>query len=428
MRAWAWGLRNVWPSMPAALQVARVGELAEHLGRPVRPGAASPIPPEVGFAPSTSCAGRRQDGIEDLLVAGAAAQVARERLPDLVVRGARVVVEQVDGRNDQARACRTRTARRRGEERLLDRVQRPPSGDASTVTTSARRPARRGRGTSRRGRRRATPSTNRTRPARRRSWSRRGRGSRRRKEKALAGPDVCLAGLAVDGEGDLHARHHSSARRVMTREHGGDRRPCRARRRWARGRRDERREALRILDRRRHEPHRRRRRPEGRTKLAPVAIDLEGERATEITIAFRGPTFMKVWAEPLGRTRTATTISSGSSAFCLTPSRKSPAAGAARPGRSRPGGRRPPGAGAGVRRRPARRSRGCRRSCTVADLRRADRTRGLRQGGRRSASSPSCLGIRDARSQADVPFSRRESTQLLHRVEVDQGRGASGRS
>ena len=43
---------------------------------------------------------------------------------------------------------------------------------------------------------------------------------------------------------------------------------------------------------------------------------------TEITIAFRGPTFMKVCADPLGVDATETTISSGSSAFCLTPTQE----------------------------------------------------------------------------------------------------------
>ena len=42
-----------------------------------------------------------------------------------------------------------------------------------------------------------------------------------------------------------------------------------------------------------------------------------------ITIAFRGPTFMKVWAPPLGATRTAVMSSSGSSAVRFTPSRNS---------------------------------------------------------------------------------------------------------
>src|SRR4051794_31812108 len=41
--------------------------------------------------------------VEDLLVAGAAAEVARESLADLVIRRARRVIEQVDGGDDQAR-------------------------------------------------------------------------------------------------------------------------------------------------------------------------------------------------------------------------------------------------------------------------------------------------------------------------------------
>src|SRR4029077_13640540 len=68
--------------------------------------------------------------IEDLLVAGAAAQVARERLPDLVVRGARIVVEQVDGRNAPAPSAEPALHGSCGEERLLDAVQRASSGDA----------------------------------------------------------------------------------------------------------------------------------------------------------------------------------------------------------------------------------------------------------------------------------------------------------
>ena len=47
---------------------------------------------------------------------------------------------------------------------------------------------------------------------------------------------------------------------------------------------------------------------------------------TAMTMAFRGPIFMKVCRAPLGLTWAATMSSSSASAFCLTPTRKSPSA------------------------------------------------------------------------------------------------------
>ena len=48
-----------------------------------------------------------------------------------------------------------------------------------------------------------------------------------------------------------------------------------------------------------------------RTSPASVSTTTASEQ-TAITIAFRGPTFMNVWAPPLGTSRTAVMSSSGS--------------------------------------------------------------------------------------------------------------------
>ena len=122
---------RVPPEHPGRVEVARVRELALHLGRAVRPagGLADVAELEPGrrlgrVVVESSCPGRGPNRVEDLLVAGAAAEVAGERLADLVVRRARRVVEQVDGGDDQARRAEPALHGSGGEERLLDAVQR----------------------------------------------------------------------------------------------------------------------------------------------------------------------------------------------------------------------------------------------------------------------------------------------------------------
>ena len=64
------------------------------------------------------------DGVQDRLVAGAAAQVAGQRLADLVVVRLRVAGEQVVHRDDQPGRAEPALHRAGVEERLLHRVQR----------------------------------------------------------------------------------------------------------------------------------------------------------------------------------------------------------------------------------------------------------------------------------------------------------------
>ena len=67
--------------------------------------------------------GRQPDRVEDLRVAGAAAEVAGELLADLVVPRARHALEQRRGRDDEARRAEAALHRPRLDERLLDAVQ-----------------------------------------------------------------------------------------------------------------------------------------------------------------------------------------------------------------------------------------------------------------------------------------------------------------
>ena len=84
-----------------------------------------------------SALGRQPDGVEDLLVARAAAEVAGQRLADLGIGGVRVARQQVVAGDDQPRRAEAALHRARLDEGLLDGVQlaRPPPGP-STVTTS----------------------------------------------------------------------------------------------------------------------------------------------------------------------------------------------------------------------------------------------------------------------------------------------------
>ena len=79
---------------------------------------------------------RRLDRLEDLLIAGAAAEAAGQRLADLIARRVRVLVEQRLGGDQECRACSSRTARRRGR-------RRPPAADAGGRRSPALRPSSR---------------------------------------------------------------------------------------------------------------------------------------------------------------------------------------------------------------------------------------------------------------------------------------------
>ena len=137
MRACACGLRTrVAPEHPGGVEVARVGELARDLrdASARRRAVADAAPAQrarrgVLIDPAASV-----HGVEDLLVAGAAAEVAGERLADLVVLGSGTRREQVGRRDDEARACRSRTARRRRRRTPPARgAARPSAPSPSTV-------------------------------------------------------------------------------------------------------------------------------------------------------------------------------------------------------------------------------------------------------------------------------------------------------
>src|SRR4051795_3244643 len=80
MRAWECGLRSVWPhSIPAAWRSLEYANSPVVFGIPSTRRTLSPT------RPSSNAAGRKPHRLEDLAVAGAAAEVARQRLAHLVV-------------------------------------------------------------------------------------------------------------------------------------------------------------------------------------------------------------------------------------------------------------------------------------------------------------------------------------------------------
>src|SRR6185312_10824764 len=64
------------------------------------------------------------DGPDDVLVPGAAAQVAVDALADLLLGRRRIVLQQVDRRHDHARRAEAALERVPVVERLLNRMQR----------------------------------------------------------------------------------------------------------------------------------------------------------------------------------------------------------------------------------------------------------------------------------------------------------------
>ena len=173
-------------------QVGRVRELAGDLGDAVR------APRAVADAPGARCRCRpggwsvvvmracrpprcrEPHGVEDLLVAGAAAQVAGQRLADLGVARRRDRAPAGRGPPRSGRACRSRTARRRRRGTPAgpgaSSVRRPPALRRCARCGPA--PGRPRPGRRRRARRPGRPSTSRIRPARRRSSCRAGPAAR----------------------------------------------------------------------------------------------------------------------------------------------------------------------------------------------------------------------------------------------------------
>ena len=81
-------------------------------------------------------AGRRHDGFENLLIGGAAAQVASERRPGLVFRRIRHPIEQRLGGHDLPRCAEAALEAAVLDERLLDRMQGVALASPSIVRTS----------------------------------------------------------------------------------------------------------------------------------------------------------------------------------------------------------------------------------------------------------------------------------------------------
>src|SRR5215831_15471718 len=159
MRMWA--PQGVAPEHARRLEVAREGELPGRLGDPVHAADALADPPQLdplecrahrlrkppltvdtvrpplrhasadtmksgggaGWPPvcRPSCR-RRPHRIEDLLVTGAAAKVARERLSNVVLRGLRLPAQKIDGGHHEARRTEAALDRSCLHECFLNRV------------------------------------------------------------------------------------------------------------------------------------------------------------------------------------------------------------------------------------------------------------------------------------------------------------------
>ena len=363
---------RVPPQHSRRVEVARVRELSLHLGRPVGP--ADGLADVAELEPGRRLGGGRRHAcsrgphrVEDLLVAGAAAEVAREGLADLVVRRARRVIEQVDGGDDQAGRAEPALHGAGGEKRLLDAVQRTVLGDAldgdDVVPVGLRREDE-----ARADERAVEQHRARSALALLARVLRAGQLEllAEREEEALAAPDVGLAQLAVDGQLDLHARHRSSARRVRTREGmatvGGGAADVVDR---ARALGDEVREAVGLVQRRRDERARSARPTRTRPGSRPAPRSTwRASEQTEMTIAFRGPTFMNV-CRPRARVDPDADdeLVGGERVLLHAEQELGRAAAGAPRGRSRCPPRRPRRAAAAARRRPATPCRGCPRSC-----------------------------------------------------------------
>ena len=135
--------QRVSPEHPRCRQVARVRELAGRLRRAVDALDALADAADAELAPARDAHGprsparrRQPDRVEDLLVAGAAAEVPGERLADLVLARVGRALEQRGGRDDQPGRAEAALHRARVDERLLHGMKVSPAPRPSTVTTS----------------------------------------------------------------------------------------------------------------------------------------------------------------------------------------------------------------------------------------------------------------------------------------------------
>src|SRR5207237_9158533 len=78
--------------------------------------------PRAGCVEPVSSSGGETDGVEDLRVARAAAEVAGERLANLVLRRVGVLLEQCGGGDDETRRAEAALHGAGVDERLLHRV------------------------------------------------------------------------------------------------------------------------------------------------------------------------------------------------------------------------------------------------------------------------------------------------------------------
>src|SRR5262249_25611573 len=137
IRAWAWGVRRVLPtSMPGA------GRAAPKRARPVTlsmpSGRTGRVPTMVkdcvllssGMAGLPQFRGGRLDRAHDLVVAGAAAEIAGQPETDLGLRGVGVPVEQRLGRDQEPGRTDAALQGRMLQELALQRMQRLARGHA----------------------------------------------------------------------------------------------------------------------------------------------------------------------------------------------------------------------------------------------------------------------------------------------------------
>src|SRR4051795_11247886 len=280
-----------------------------------------------GVAPIHSAwsrARRHPDRVEDLRVPRAPAEIAAQGLPDLVVRRVRHVRQQIHGRHDQPRCAEPALHGARRRERLLHRMERPVRPEPLHRHDLV--PVRLHRQHQTRADQRPVEQ-DRARPAlallARVLRAGQPHVLAQRVEKALALPDLGLHRLPVDGEGDPHVRHLFSARPTSTFSA------------WTRYAAVPRTSSIGDASRATRSasshtfPSPTRTSP-GFGPADPYATRISSasgstakhRETTAITIAFRGPTFMKVCRISRGSRRTATISSSARSAFCFGPVRK----------------------------------------------------------------------------------------------------------
>src|SRR5687767_285172 len=86
--------------------------------------------PLLAMASAPHVRGGRLDRLDDIVIAGAAAQIAIEPLPDLPLRGIRLALEQVDRAHDHARRAEAALQRMVLAKGRLHRVQLAVPGQA----------------------------------------------------------------------------------------------------------------------------------------------------------------------------------------------------------------------------------------------------------------------------------------------------------